>query len=92
MDLFVLNILIFSLNFKAQLFGIEKLSTSISLGVITMMIIIHSIKNFNPDLIMAIGGGSVIDYAKIANILEINHNLDFQIKYSTYKIKKKKAK
>ena len=53
--------------------------------------IIYSIKKFNPDLIIAIGGGSVIDYAKIANVLEID-NLDFQIKYSTYKIKKKKAK
>ena len=52
MDLFVLNILIFSLNFKAQLFGIEKLSTSISLGIITMMIIIHSIKNSENKIII----------------------------------------
>ena len=52
MDLFVINLLIFSLNFKAQLFGIEKLSTSIALGVITLMVIIHSIKNLENRIII----------------------------------------
>ena len=36
--------------------------------------IINSIKDFSPDLIIAIGGGSVIDYAKIANSLELSKN------------------
>ena len=31
--------------------------------------IIQTIKKYSPDLIVAIGGGSVIDYAKISNVL-----------------------
>ena len=54
--------------------------------------IIYSIKKFSPDLIIAIGGGAVIDYAKIAKVLEIGNNLAFDIKNSTYKIKNKNIK
>ena len=54
--------------------------------------IIYSLRKFSPDLIIAVGGGSVIDYAKIANILEVENNLSNQIKSSTYKIGKKFAK
>ena len=32
--------------------------------------IINEIKNFKPDLFLAIGGGAVIDYAKIANVVD----------------------
>ena len=32
--------------------------------------IIDEIRYFKPDLILAIGGGSIIDYAKIANVVK----------------------
>ena len=51
-----------------------------------------SIKSFSPDLIIAIGGGSVIDYAKIANVIEVNNKLKLRIINSTYKIEKKFTK
>ena len=54
--------------------------------------IIYMLRKFSPDLIIAVGGGSVIDYAKIANVLENTNNLHFQIKNSNYKIKKKATK
>ena len=54
--------------------------------------IISLIKNFLPDLIIAVGGGSVLDYAKIANVLTDSHNLDDEITNSTYKIKQKFTK
>ena len=54
--------------------------------------IIIEIKNFCPDLIIATGGGSVLDYAKIANVLTNSENLSQEISNSTYKIKKKYTK
>jgi len=51
--------------------------------------IIKEIRSFKPDLLLAIGGGSVIDYAKIANIVEHREDLkDLIINYS-YPFKKK---
>ena len=50
------------------------------------------IKKFQPDLILAIGGGSVIDYAKMANLDGIYENLEKKIKENSYNIKKKIAK
>ena len=53
--------------------------------------IIKDIKGFKPDLILAVGGGAVIDYAKIANIVDarddladliVNYNYPFTKKYT----------
>jgi alcohol dehydrogenase len=54
--------------------------------------IINNIKNFKPDLILAVGGGAVIDYAKIANVVDVREDLaDLIINYS-YPLKKKYTK
>jgi len=54
--------------------------------------IINDIKNFKPDLILAIGGGAVIDYAKIANVVDVREDLaDLIVNYS-YPFKKKYTK
>ena len=54
--------------------------------------IINDIKNFKPDLILAVGGGTVIDYAKISNIVDVREDLsDLIINYS-YPFKKKYTK
>ena len=50
--------------------------------------IIKEIKKFKPDLIFAVGGGTVIDYAKIANVVDDRSNLaDLIVNYS-YPFKK----
>ena len=50
--------------------------------------IIKEVKIFKPDLIVAIGGGGVIDYAKIANgithIKNLNSILTRKIKFKKY--------
>jgi len=54
--------------------------------------IINSIKIFKPDLILAVGGGAVIDYAKIANVVDVRDDLaDLIVNYS-YPFKKKYTK
>ena len=54
--------------------------------------IINTIKIFKPDLILAVGGGAVIDYAKIANVINVKDNLaDLIVNYS-YPFKKKYTK
>ena len=50
--------------------------------------IIVDIKSFKPDLILAVGGGAVIDYAKIANLVDVRDDLaDLIVNYS-YPFKK----
>ena len=50
--------------------------------------IIAFIKKYSPDLIIAVGGGSVLDYAKIANTLTESINLKDELINSTYRLKK----
>ena len=59
-------------------------------NVVELKRIILSIKKFNPDSIVAVGGGSVLDYAKIANCISEISNLENQIINSKYKLKKSK--
>ncbi|MFL2877779.1 MAG: iron-containing alcohol dehydrogenase [Candidatus Pelagibacter sp.] len=49
-----------------------------------LKIIIKDLKKFKPDLIIAVGGGSVLDYAKVANSLTTDQNLEENIKNSNY--------
>ena len=51
--------------------------------------IILYIKKFSPELIIAVGGGSVLDYAKVANVLFNSLNIEKEITNSTYSLKKK---
>ena len=51
--------------------------------------IIKDIKNFKPDLILAVGGGAVIDYAKIANVVDIRPDLTELIINYSYPFSKK---
>ena len=48
-----------------------------------LIMIIDSIKSFKPDLILAIGGGAVIDYSKIANVVDVRDDLaDLIVNYN----------
>ena len=54
--------------------------------------LINKINITNPDLIIALGGGCVIDYAKLANGLHNIKNLKKKIRYNTLRIESKKTK
>jgi len=53
---------------------------------------IKDIRNFKPDLIFAVGGGAVIDYAKIANVIDIRDDLKKLIVNYSYPFSKKYTK
>lgn len=57
-----------------------------------LIIIIKEINKFNPDLIISAGGGSVLDYAKIANVLYDSNSLREDIINSEYKLIKPNRK
>ena len=54
--------------------------------------IILIVKKFQPDLIIAIGGGTVLDYAKSSNVIDDLNDINKKIISSSLKIKKKKCK
>ena len=54
--------------------------------------IINAIKSFKPDLILAVGGGSVIDYAKIANLVDVRNDLANLIVNYSYPFRKRYTK
>jgi alcohol dehydrogenase len=49
-----------------------------------LLIILNEIHNFKPDLILAIGGGAVIDYAKIASIVDLSLIIKLKSKLIRY--------
>ena len=57
-----------------------------------LITIIKEIREFKPDLILAIGGGAVIDYAKIANVVELRSDIRNLIVNYSYPFKKKYTK
>ena len=54
--------------------------------------IVKEIKNFKPDLILAVGGGAVIDYAKISNVIDVRPDLAELIVNYSYPFKEKYTK
>ena len=75
----------FSKEKKILIFFKKKMIPEIS----ELKLINKSLNFFNPDLFLAVGGGTVIDYAKISNLLFKNKNLEKNIKNNTLKLKKK---
>ena len=54
-----------------------------------MIEIIKEIRSYKPDLLLAVGGGTVIDYAKIANVIDIRSDLAELIVNYSFPFKKK---
>ena len=72
---------------------VKKLYKNSDFPVLEELIgIIKEIKNFKPDLILAIGGGAVIDYAKIANVVDMRSDLKELIVNYSYPFKEKFTK
>ena len=52
LNLLFFNVFIFSLNIIAQILGIDKFATSISLGVVPLLILIYLIKSYESKFIL----------------------------------------
>jgi alcohol dehydrogenase class IV len=44
-----------------------------------LKLIAKSLKNFQPEIVLAIGGGSVIDYSKILKVINLNEDISRQV-------------
>lgn len=53
-----------------------------------LIILINKIKKYKPNLIIAIGGGTVMDLSKISNAMHDIENIKYKIENNKYKIKK----
>ena len=49
-------------------------------GIKELKVIVKKIKKFQPELIIAIGGGIIIDYAKLANVFSVVENININSK------------
>ena len=84
LDLLILNLLILSLNFKSQLYGMDKFATSISLGVITLFLIIKNLNNkenrfiFNFIISFIIFFSFIFSYEMTNSHFNGNRNLHYQ--------------
>jgi len=54
--------------------------------------IIKNIKKMKPDLVLAVGGGAIIDYAKIANVIDVRPDLAELIVNYSFPYKKRYTK
>lgn len=57
--------------------------------IIELKYIIEELRQFKPNLIIALGGGCVLDYAKIANVFYNEENIEKKVKKSEYQFKNK---
>ena len=78
--------LIKKLNHKETRFFYKKSEIPILEELIE---IINEIKSFKADLFLAIGGGAIIDYAKMANVVDSRPDLSKLILNYSYPFKKK---
>ena len=81
--------LIKKLNHKETRFFYKKSEIPILEELIE---IINEIKSFKADLFLAIGGGAIIDYAKMANVVDSRPDLSKLILNYSYPFKKKLTK